>query len=34
MSFRGKWRTDEMPDFEADHPDMVERDGSGELALL
>ncbi len=24
MSLKGKWRIVEMPDFEADYPDMVE----------
>ena len=24
MSLKGKWRIVQMPDFEADHPDMVE----------
>jgi hypothetical protein len=24
MSIRGKWRITEMPDYEADYPDMME----------
>lgn len=40
MSLKGKWRIVEMPDFEADYPDMVEPayilskdNGSGEFAF-
>jgi hypothetical protein len=40
MSLKGKWRITEMPDFEADYPDMVELayilfedNGSGEFAF-
>ena len=40
MSLKGKWRITEMPDFEADYPDMVEPayilfedNGSGEFAF-
>ena len=40
MSLMGKWRITEMPDFEADYPDMVEpayilfeKNGSGEFAF-
>ena len=40
MSLDGKWRIIEMPDFEADYPDMVERayilfraDGGGEFVF-
>lgn len=40
MSLKGKWRIIEMPDFEADYPDMVEPayilfedNGSGEFAF-
>lgn len=40
MSLKGKWRIVEMPDFEADYPDLVEPayilfagDGSGEFAF-
>lgn len=40
MSLKGKWRIVEMPDFEADYPDLVEPayilfegNGSGEFAF-
>lgn len=40
MSLKGKWRIVEMPDFEADYPDMAEPayilfegNGSGEFAF-
>jgi len=40
MSLKGKWRITQMPDFEADYPDMVEPayilfegKGSGEFAF-
>jgi len=40
MSLKGRWRITEMPDFEADYPDMVEpayilfeENGSGEFAF-